>query len=1009
MMLRRWRQHAQRHANLRRAGASTASFADRSTPAPYPCHESSRAKNNFVSLQDLLASNPQRNYELAFNWERALQWWPQAAWKDALRLSSKSEHARLAALLQQSGPSNHYYLLRRHPELAVDVLKLVVNSTDAFAYVNPLHRDMDIIKVLRQMALAIGDDNMLHAAKTVIHQRCLSKESARCTPCLYRSLCAATDTTSAPQLREILRHLIHHRLVPEILTLLEFATEQRIPIDVWRRIFNMFIHASFEAPEAPTEITSGDEGDAGVRFRVVQDVALQFMAHVEARPIRISEGIAASVIRAAVHHGEADTALTCYDWFRQRQVPLCNIAVGHLMQLLRPGQHHASMQRFQQIYDETVAARGVSSLSAECLAMTINAAAHDIRFLRRVVGDLVAPDAGKCHLDVGMCNVALKGLVNGPDCEPNQDFPLAQALGHLMHRSGIVANRGSLVALLRASDDKLAVLQVNNAAEAIARTVPRKHKHVNVEVDTLSYAAHVAIVDLIKSGDVRTASDVRDAVLASSSGPAAFSPALWQTMVLSLMHHKGSFDFAIDWMRVAEAHVQSTHVPLFADYVFSTWFTLAMKHRKLVANTDDAPFVLAQWRRQLPTSIRQDDVKRFDLAITTCCHANDIATATDLWHDMVAAFGAPSANAASAMLQAMDRLNKDFEPFFYSELYSGEVNSRHMPPMSVLQAALFAASHRKKHKMVRDVIDLLMKIPPSQWNAAVYRNALYCCAESSVGELVEIGLELIEWFITERLPFDPDEYSLFDSLRIAKQSPPDDQYAILHAYSERNRWPNLMAYTMMMEAHLQAKAPSSYGNMVVDMMAAQQIPMDLKFATVYALLLLQNHNHVKLLDLIRTMVHDANVPPDEYFFHALLTTVADQSDIDGCFELVASITSIGHFEALYMALIHVGLAKGVLERVCNVVVQMECEGFAISSTALVKVIDAVRSNREMEKVVSIVAQLVGGGPRTIPFDATVFAALWTQLARFQCANKVSLKYLHQHAAAHGFDRPVALP
>ncbi|RHY20366.1 hypothetical protein DYB32_010041, partial [Aphanomyces invadans] len=886
---------------------------------------------------DLLASNPQRNYELAFNWERALQWWPQAAWKDALRLSSKSEHARLAALLQQSGPSNHYYLLRRHPELAVDVLKLVVNSTDAFAYVNPLHRDMDIIKVA--------------------------------------DLHAAFDNWP-------------------------FATEQRIPIDVWRRIFNMFIHASFEAPEAPTEITSGDEGDAGVRFRVVQDVALQFMAHVEARPIRISEGIAASVIRAAVHHGEADTALTCYDWFRQRQVPLCNIAVGHLMQLLRPGQHHASMQRFQQIYDETVAARGVSSLHA------------------------------------------LAGLNS-----TRVDFPLAQALGHLMHRSGIVANRGSLVALLRASDDKLAVLQVNNAAEAIARTVPRKHKHVNVEVDTLSYAAHVAIVDLIKSGDVRTASDVRDAVLASSSGPAAFSPALvrsqracteviylflqWQTMVLSLMHHKGSFDFAIDWMRVAEAHVQSTHVPLFADYVFSTWFTLAMKHRKLVANTDDAPFVLAQWRRQLPTSIRQDDVKRFDLAITTCCHANDIATATDLWHDMVAAFGAPSANAASAMLQAMDRLNKDFEPFFYSELYSGEVNSRHMPPMSVLQAALFAASHRKKHKMVRDVIDLLMKIPPSQWNAAVYRNALYCCAESSVGELVEIGLELIEWFITERLaashatpftslintrrlPFDPDEYSLFDSLRIAKQSPPDDQYAILHAYSERNRWPNLMAYTMMMEAHLQAKAPSSYGNMVVDMMAAQQIPMDLKFATVYALLLLQNHNHVKLLDLIRTMVHDANVPPDEYFFHALLTTVADQSDIDGCFELVASITSIGHFE-------------GVLERVCNVVVQMECEGFAISSTALVKVIDAVRSNREMEKVVSIVAQLVGGGkreivssalicvnlggagPRTIPFDATVFAALWTQLARFQCANKVSLKYLHQHAAAHGFDRPVALP
>ncbi|RQM27262.1 hypothetical protein B5M09_008355 [Aphanomyces astaci] len=287
-MLLRWRRHVQRRAlpagPATRTRASTTIATD---GLPGLCHRSqtSSAKNNVVSMQDLLASNPQRNWELSFNWERALQWWPQAAWKDALGPSFKAEHSRLAALLQQNGPSNHYYLLRRHPELAKDVLQLVVDSTKAFPYVNPLHRDMDIIKValfvppssivltrnlqvLRQMALAVGEDNMVHAVQVVIHQRCLTKESARCTPCLYRSLSAASDTTSATTLRDILRHLIHHHLVPEV----------------------------------------------------------------------------------------------CYAWFRRHQVPLSAISIGHMMQFLRPGQPHANMETFQQVYADAVDAGGVASL-----------------------------------------------------------------------------------------------------------------------------------------------------------------------------------------------------------------------------------------------------------------------------------------------------------------------------------------------------------------------------------------------------------------------------------------------------------------------------------------------------------------------------------------------------------------------------------------------------------------------------------------------------------------------
>ncbi|RHY48406.1 hypothetical protein DYB34_009779, partial [Aphanomyces astaci] len=264
--------------------------------------------------------------------------------------------------------------------------------------------------------------------------------------------------------------------------------------------------------------------------------------------------------------------------------------------------------------------------------------------------------------------------------------------------------------------------------------------------------------------------------------------------------------------------------------------------------------------------------------------------------------GAPSAVAATAMLHAMDRTNHDFASFFYSELYPKEARKAKRlghgpPPMAVLQSALFVASQRKKHGMVRDVLELLMTLPPSEWNASVYRNALYCCAQASMGELSDTGLELIEWFMTDR----------YVRGNIPVGASMSWGFVPLDCHSTRTR---LMAYTVMMEAHLQANAPSSYGHMVVEMMDAQNIRMDLKFATVYALLLVQNHDIPKLLHLIRSMVVDEpHIEPDLYFFSALLTMVAHQAGMDGCFELVASVTSIRHFEALYLALIQVGLTK----------------------------------------------------------------------------------------------------
>ncbi|KAH9090590.1 hypothetical protein Ae201684P_014388 [Aphanomyces euteiches] len=922
---------------------------------------SSNATQRVVSLQDLLANKKD-------SWHMALTWWPENAWRDALGPAFRQDHSELAKYLQQDGPSSHFHLLRRHPSLAPHVLGLLVDSTKAFPYVDPLHRDMDIIKVLRQMSLAIGKDEMMRAAKKVIHQNCVNPKAATSVPCLFRSYCASIDSISASQLHDVLLHLVDHRLMPQILELIRFATLNRTPIDVWTRIFRVFLQPDF------------DRGSV-----TVNEVMKAFFAHFEAWPFNVTSTMTQELLRAAAEHGEHDTAIECYDWIKARpSIRITSIMSGYMMTLVRPveGNPHGDMERFKQYYADAIASRGTEQDSA-LIAMAVNSAAgmRDLQFLRQILHDIDWK-----LLDCGMINVAMDAFVASP--EPQDHVLFADLVDFLVDSKdeSLAPNRRTLMLALRAAGSEPIASGRSPSAEVtalqqigpfVASTVSKMSA-----VDDLAHVGHIAVVDVLNDSDVKTARRVRDAVRAAS----AFDRSMWQRMLAALVHNKDTFKDAMEWLLVCA----DDGITL-KDGVYLSWFTRAMQIPK---STFQAINVLQQWLREPKRSTPTDQA--FQLAIVACCKADNEETARSVWNLMAEHGVTPTAIATSAMLNLYDRNGHDVAEFFRTELLERHPTAVTLP---VLQSALFLSTQgeRQNQTFVRSLLELLEDVPPAQWNKKIYRKALMCCANDAV--MTDVGLAFIEMFLANKLPFLPDSNCLFDSLRLARRQSTELQYTLLHAYSERNEWPTLVMYTLMLESQLYIKAPTSQANMILDMMEAQNVKMDVKFATVYALLLSQNHNLDELVRLYAVLMTDGPTP-DDVFFKTVFAKVVKETDIDRGFDLMGSMLTIKHCAGVYLGLIHVGLEKGLVERVCNVVIQMECDGFAVDSTTILQVINAVTSSREMEKVVSILAQMLADS-REKAFDPEVFAVLGRQIARFGCANKMSLKYIQSQADAQG--------
>ncbi|OQS07912.1 hypothetical protein THRCLA_00092 [Thraustotheca clavata] len=197
-----------------------------------PKRISTRSFSTKLSLLKLTNSSNRQKV-----WHQALQVWPLEKWKNVLKKDLKVlEHQHVfAEILQDNGPMNHYYLLKAHPSVASHVLELIVDATREYPYVHPKHREMDLIKVLRQIALATSQENMLQAVQTTLNSIANSPDVVP----LYKSVVAASEDNQIC-LKSFVSTLLQQKHYGSVIELLKVCknTTTEAPIAELTKLFH---------------------------------------------------------------------------------------------------------------------------------------------------------------------------------------------------------------------------------------------------------------------------------------------------------------------------------------------------------------------------------------------------------------------------------------------------------------------------------------------------------------------------------------------------------------------------------------------------------------------------------------------------------------------------------------------------------------------------------------------------------------------------------------------------
>ncbi|OQS00761.1 hypothetical protein ACHHYP_02703 [Achlya hypogyna] len=192
----------------------------------------------------LQLTNPINKHKV---WRQALAAWPTEKWRSLLTPDpAVAEHQRaFAGILQSHGPMNHYYLLKEHPAIAPELLLLIVDATSVFPYAQPQHREMDLIKVLRQMALATSEDSMVATAKRALTDlAAMPSDDSGLLP-LYKSLASAAfeqDDVTAACLDDIVSTLLQHDRIATALAVLRYVQDETNLPPPKRTLTKLFRH-----------------------------------------------------------------------------------------------------------------------------------------------------------------------------------------------------------------------------------------------------------------------------------------------------------------------------------------------------------------------------------------------------------------------------------------------------------------------------------------------------------------------------------------------------------------------------------------------------------------------------------------------------------------------------------------------------------------------------------------------------------------------------------------------
>ncbi|OQR92046.1 hypothetical protein THRCLA_08805 [Thraustotheca clavata] len=175
------------------------------------------------------------------------------------------------------------------------------------------------------------------------------------------------------------------------------------------------------------------------------------------------------------------------------------------------------------------------------------------------------------------------------------------------------------------------------------------------------------------------------------------------------------------------------------------------------------------------------------------------------------------------------------------------------------------------------------------------------------------------------------------------------------------------------------------------LVTAQIVELDLKAATLFGCVFAQQCKQDELIKL--------ELKPDALFLCEILARLGTRLDVDMCLEFCKQVLYVARCQGCEPLLL-----QRLLDRALNLVIEMECDGYTVDSAIVLDIVEKTSLNREMDKLISVFAQLNDGKVlRNEPFDEIVFNTLLQKATDMKVKPGMSLRFIQRQAKTHGYN------
>ncbi|OQS04390.1 hypothetical protein THRCLA_03364 [Thraustotheca clavata] len=881
-------------------------------------------------------------------------------WKNALQKLSRDEWHSVLTDGRALGLATHLHkdenyaqVVAKYPELLEPTLNTLVQGIHAqFPDSLPAQQER-LSSILSTMAEITSNHKMSKAAAYVITS--CAAENPTQAMILYKSLYATAKDKAAPAgtFHYLFTSLAKHQHVDEAFQLLEFAKVNKIKprsdhLGFALYHLNQHLHASELVPsflKLTIDLLSSLKFDANLRFW------------------RQSFTVATTT-------KDPELVLELYKTMRAKKMkPDANI-IAMLLHYFHPSQVYMdSCESLQLIYRDLIA----SNLdSQEVYELALNCATYlrNNNFVQEILNDI---KQSQYSMTAPMYNAALNTLTRSSD---DADHNLALDLYAQMNQAQVSPTKGTLTALVRLfSSSREKLVQVLDELSPL---------FVNVMVtspvtDSKTHCAYVAIYNLIRhEKDTVTAQKV----VKTLKGLPFETPMIER--IIFGAQQSNEYKLASDWI----LHFGPNHD--LSDNIYERWFTGAAKAQASLAK---AAVIFEQWHRYGRVSLEQ-----FEQVIYALCQRQEVLQAFEIYDFLEIP---PNEKICITLMKALyeDSQNKQrvvdesYKDFFYIAVERKEAN------LSMFRSAMNVAMASNDVEFMREIIESTVLNDAVELDLLAYNKALCGCAQHQ--ELHELGLQVFDHMHTHDVKVN--ELTMMACMKMAKSFPASSPtFDLLENFRQLDQWPTIKVYTAFLEILAQNEKWADC-ELLLQVLVAQNVELDLKAATLFGCVFAQQCKQDELIKLVKTM-RDKGIKPDALFLRDILARLGTHLDVDMCLDFCKQVLSVARCQEYYFSMIELALQHGLLDRALNLVIQMECDGFTVNSAIVLDIVEKTTSNREMDKLISVFAQLNDGEvSREEPFDEIVFDTLLQKATDMKVKPGMSLRFIQRQAKAHGYN------